>query len=66
VVKEDNTVETRPIATGNIAEGRAVIVAGLTGGEIVVISGQNRLQPGSRVEITTTSDMTSPLPASLP
>jgi multidrug efflux system membrane fusion protein len=49
VVKPDSTVEMRPLQIGQIADGIAIVEAGLEAGERVVTSGQYRLQPGSRV-----------------
>jgi multidrug efflux system membrane fusion protein len=78
VVKSDQTVETRPLATG-IADGRDVVVAsGLAAGERVVTDGQLRLVPGARVDVKTTppgsagpgsaapASTTSPAPATTP
>jgi len=50
VVKDDSTVELRPVEVARADERDAVIDAGLTGGETVVTDGQLRLVPGSRVE----------------
>jgi multidrug efflux system membrane fusion protein len=49
VVKPDSTVEMRPLQIGQIADGITVVGGGLDSGERVVVSGQYRLQPGSRV-----------------
>jgi membrane fusion protein, multidrug efflux system len=51
VVKPDETVETRPITTGITADGKTVIVAGVTPGETVVTDGQLRLVPGAKVSV---------------
>ena len=51
VVKPDMTVEARPVVIGRAVERNVVIEKGLSDGESVVISGQLRLAPGSRVEI---------------
>lgn len=51
VVKDDLTVEQRPVAVALQEENRAVIEQGLTPGERVVVDGQYRLQPGSKVRI---------------
>ncbi len=51
VVKEDRTVETRPVETGLILEKEIVIEKGLSAGEVVVTDGQLRLSPGAKVEI---------------
>ena len=51
VVKPDQTVEARPVVPG-AADGRDVVItSGLTAGERVVIDGQLRLAPGTRVEV---------------
>ncbi|AWK90151.1 efflux RND transporter periplasmic adaptor subunit [Azospirillum thermophilum] len=52
LVKEDMTVEPRPIRVGLIESGKAVIEEGLKPGDRVVVDGQYRLQPGSRVRLT--------------
>jgi multidrug efflux system membrane fusion protein len=51
VVKNDNTVESRPIAAGRAIGDETVIDKGVTPGETVVTDGQVRLVPGARVEI---------------
>jgi multidrug efflux system membrane fusion protein len=51
IVKEDKRVEVRPVTVGQTQEGEAVIVKGLTAGEMVVREGQFLLAPGSQVEI---------------
>jgi multidrug efflux system membrane fusion protein len=50
VVKEDRTVEARPVVTGPRVDLSLVIDKGLAAGETVVTDGQLRLQPGSRVQ----------------
>ncbi|WP_052135422.1 efflux RND transporter periplasmic adaptor subunit [Collimonas arenae] len=50
IVKPDNVVESREITTGPLADGRSVVLAGLTGGERVVVEGQFQLEDGARVE----------------
>ncbi|MBZ9606102.1 efflux RND transporter periplasmic adaptor subunit [Phyllobacterium chamaecytisi] len=59
VVKPDNTVEVRPIAPGQIANGHAVIESGLAAGERVVTSGQYRLDAGARISIQDTPSQTT-------
>jgi multidrug efflux system membrane fusion protein len=49
VIKEDQTVEIRPVKVGQIEDGQALIESGLEAGEKVVVDGQYRLQPGSLV-----------------
>jgi multidrug efflux system membrane fusion protein len=56
VVKADNTVESRPIVTGASIGGETIILEGLKAQELVVVDGQLRLVPGSRVEVTNRSD----------
>jgi multidrug efflux system membrane fusion protein len=51
VVKEDRTVEVRPVTTGPRIDLDLVIDKGLQAGEIVVTEGQLRLQPGARVQM---------------
>jgi len=51
VIKENNTVEVRPVKVAQIQEGEALIDSGLSAGERVVLEGQYRLQPGSAVKI---------------
>jgi membrane fusion protein, multidrug efflux system len=51
VVKEDQTVELRPVRTGPTHGGETVIEQGVAPGETVVTDGQLRLAPGVRVDI---------------
>jgi multidrug efflux system membrane fusion protein len=53
VVKDDQTVELRPVKVDRIDEAEAVIDKGLSAGETVVTDGQLRLVPGAKVEIKT-------------
>jgi len=50
VVKQDQTVEVRPVTVGPRVDLDLVIDKGLDAGETVVTEGQLRLQPGSRVQ----------------
>jgi multidrug efflux system membrane fusion protein len=51
VVKPDNTVEPRAVKLG-VTEGNiASIESGLKAGELVVTDGQDKLQPGAKVEV---------------
>ncbi len=52
VVKEDRTVQSRPVVTGQRVQEDVVIQSGLSDGEIVVAEGQLRLTSGSRVQIS--------------
>jgi multidrug efflux system membrane fusion protein len=49
VVKQDSTVEVRPLHVAEGSNGVTVITNGLAAGEVVVTSNQYRLQPGSHV-----------------
>ena len=51
VVKQDQTVEMRPVVTGTRVDQELVVDRGLTPGETVVTEGQLRLAPGSRVQV---------------
>jgi multidrug efflux system membrane fusion protein len=51
VVKQDRTVESRPVVTGARVNQDLVIEKGLQAGEVVVTEGQLRLAPGSRVQM---------------
>lgn len=51
VVKEDGTVELRPVIVERTVGQEAVIQKGVQPGERVVINGQSRLMPGSKVVI---------------
>jgi multidrug efflux system membrane fusion protein len=53
VIKPDRTVEQRPVKTGTTQKGMMLIEDGLTPGEQVVVDGQYKLQPGSRVDVQT-------------
>lgn len=53
VVKDDMTVEPRPVKPGPASEGVVAIAKGLSAGERVVTDGQLRLFPGAKVEIKT-------------
>ena len=49
VINPDAAVELRPIEVTQISDGEALIASGLHANEEVVVAGQYRLQPGSRV-----------------
>jgi membrane fusion protein, multidrug efflux system len=51
VVKQDRTVEMRPVVTGTRVDQELVIDRGLQPGETVVTEGQLRLTPGSHVQV---------------
>ena len=52
VANANGTVEMRPLSVALIQDGLALIEGGLTEGERVVVEGQFKLRPGSRVVIT--------------
>jgi multidrug efflux system membrane fusion protein len=49
VVKEDQTVESRPVVTGSRVDQDLVVDKGLEAGEMIVTEGQLRLAPGMKV-----------------
>jgi multidrug efflux system membrane fusion protein len=49
VMKEDHTVEARPVKTGLRVDEGTVIDAGLKTGEKVVVTGHTKLRPGAKV-----------------
>src|SRR6266550_4348527 len=51
VVNPDSTVSIRPIKVAQISDGKALIDSGLKPNEQVVVDGQYKLQPGTRVTI---------------
>ncbi len=53
VIKPDQTVEMRPLTVNQVDNGLALIDDGLQEGEQVVVDGQYKLQPGSKVILTT-------------
>ena len=55
VIKQDMSVEVRPVQVALIEQGDALIDSGLQPGEQVVVDGQYRLQPGSHVKPTATN-----------
>jgi multidrug efflux system membrane fusion protein len=51
VVKQDRTVESRPVVTGSRMEQDIVVEKGLNAGDTVVTEGHLRLVPGMRVQV---------------
>ena len=51
VIKPDQTVERRSLQLAGFQQGQAIVTAGLTAGEKIVVDGQFRLSPGARVQI---------------
>jgi membrane fusion protein, multidrug efflux system len=60
VIKPDMTVAMQPVEIDQMTEGTAVVRTGLQAGTPIVVSGQYRLQPGSRVhpDVSTASGQT--------
>ena len=52
VLKNDNTVEYRPITLGRVVDGLRSVQSGLQPGERVVINGLMRVRPGMKVTAT--------------
>lgn len=52
VVKQDNTVNMRPIATGANSGGNVTVTRGLNAGERVVIDGLDKLRDGAPVVVS--------------
>lgn len=59
VVKEDLTVESRPVVAGRTVNSETVVQKGLRADEKVVTDGQLRLYPGVKVEINTSDSATA-------
>ena len=51
VVKDDHTVDLRPVVSGLTVGGETVIEKGLQPGDTVITDGQLMLYPGARVEV---------------
>jgi multidrug efflux system membrane fusion protein len=58
VVKQDLTVESRPVVAGRTFNRETVVQKGLRADEKVVTDGQLRLYPGAKVEINTSDSAT--------
>ena len=52
VIKDDKTVDTRPVKVAQTEDGVALLDDGVKAGERVVVDGQYKLQPGSKVTLT--------------
>src|SRR5262249_21408362 len=50
VVKQDQTVEVRPVVIARTVENDSIVQSGLASGETVVTDGQLRLVPGARIK----------------
>jgi multidrug efflux system membrane fusion protein len=66
VLKNDNSVEYRPVVTGRVIDGLRTVVSGLKPGERVVINGLMRVRPGMKVAATNATmvaESAAPAPA---
>lgn len=54
IVKQDQTVEVRPVSVRRSVDGKSIIDKGVSAGEVVVTDGQLRLGPGAKVQIKST------------
>jgi multidrug efflux system membrane fusion protein len=52
VIKPDQRVERRTVEVSGIQDGQAIVTAGLTAGEKIVVDGQFRLSPGAKIQET--------------
>ncbi|HKW47000.1 MAG TPA: efflux RND transporter periplasmic adaptor subunit [Gemmatimonadaceae bacterium] len=55
VLKDDNTLDYRPITTGRLVDGLRAVDSGLKPGERVVVNGLMRVRPGMKVVAQTTT-----------
>ena len=62
VVKQDLTVESRPVVAGRTVDGQTVVQKGVRADEKVVTDGQLRLYPGANVEIKNSNSATPQKP----
>ena len=51
MIKSDDTVETRPVKVALFQDGEAVIESGVSPGDNIVLTGQDRLKQGAHVAI---------------
>jgi membrane fusion protein, multidrug efflux system len=54
-IKPDSTVAMQPVSVGQMNDGTSVVEKGLEPGEKIVVRGQYRLQPGTRVQAGATT-----------
>ena len=55
VIKPDSTVAMQPVGVGQMNDGTSVVENGLQPGDKIVVRGQYRLQPGTRVQASATT-----------
>lgn len=58
-VKSDSTVSIQPVDVSEMTNGTSVIDKGLDPGTKIVVAGQYRLEPGSRIHSTSTARLAS-------
>jgi multidrug efflux system membrane fusion protein len=63
VINNDLTAQVRKIKVAQIDRGQALIEEGLTPGERVVVDGQYKLQPGSKIKLPDSQDAEQRSPA---
>jgi RND family efflux transporter MFP subunit len=66
VVKDDDTVEQRPVEIGTLHEGMQEVSGGLAPGERVVADGVQKARPGGKVVAKPLADDGAPAPAAAP
>jgi len=54
VIKPDSTVAMQPVSVGQMSDQTSVVEKGLQAGDKIVVRGQYRLQPGTRVQASAT------------
>jgi RND family efflux transporter MFP subunit len=64
VLKDDNTVEYRPVTIGRIVDGLRAVQSGLEAGDRVVINGLMRVRPGMKVTAKSAPMVAAATPAS--
>ncbi len=60
VVDANKQAQVRPVKVDLVQGDQAVIASGLTGGETVVVDGQNQLRPGAKVSLAPTAGAAPP------
>jgi membrane fusion protein, multidrug efflux system len=61
IIRPDAAVEVRPLRVAATHQGQALIASGLSAGDRVVVDGQYRLRPGTRVVAASTSEPGPPV-----
>jgi multidrug efflux system membrane fusion protein len=56
VINPDSTVAIQPVSVGQMNSDTSVVEKGLNPGTRVVVAGQYRLQPGTRVQVSPADD----------